>query len=293
MAPLKRKRNSTPRDSNKRPKYIASSDSEHTTNSSPQYWAAECILDERTRKGNRQYLIQWKGTNLDTGQAWEPTWEPEQNANELLVASWEEEKPRNGIASTSGSAQSKRRRRHPSKQEEAQVPRRRKHTLRVVASSPEPSAAQSTTVPSLPSAPLTPAHDTAAPSADPTTLTTPISASASPHRPSPRIQIAPRGSSFDPDEFDTYSQIAASQHTPNTSTHSRTQETDLDSSQLFAAARPFSSGIVPDSQSSASEASFIPTTQQTEDTNQQSTNTNESDEDEEVTEDSVRWNDHM
>ena len=82
-----------------------------------------------------------------------------------------------------------------------------------------------------------------------------------------------------------FSQTPSSQPAP---TPEPTQDTNLDSSQLFAARpRPHLSDIVPDSQSSSGEGSFVPTTQRTEEVSQQSTDTNESQVEEDLAEDSV------
>ncbi|KAF1847931.1 uncharacterized protein K460DRAFT_333448 [Cucurbitaria berberidis CBS 394.84] len=267
MASQKRKRNSTRRQSNKRPKYTTSSDSDHTRDNSSPWWEAEDILEERIRGGKRQYLIKWKGTDPATGQDYSPSWEPEEYANELLVVSWEQEKARcREIHSVGGTPKPSRGNERSTNQQARQHPRRNR-------------IPRSSTLVSVPSKPT---RDSASPTAD-STVTTPIGTFASWQRVSPRIHIAPRGSSFDPDQFEPHSQITTQQ---SASTQSGTQETDLDSSQLFAAGQPFSTGIVPDSESSASEASFIPATQQTGDTNPQSTDTNESHAEEELSDDS-------
>ena len=104
-------------------------------------------------------------------------------------------------------------------------------------------------------------------------------------RPSPKIHVVHHGDSFDPDEYEPFSQLAATQSLSSVPVH--TQESELDSSQLFAARPEYqSSGVIPDSQSSVGEGSFIPTTQQTRGTTQQSSTVNESQE--RATEDSVR-----
>ncbi|KAH3938726.1 hypothetical protein HBH98_241520 [Parastagonospora nodorum] len=79
------------------------------------------------------------------------------------------------------------------------------------------------------------------------------------------------------DEYEPFSQLAATQSLSSVPVH--TQESELDSSQLFAARPEYqSSGVIPDSQSSVGEGSFIPTTQQTRGTTQQSSTVNESQE---------------
>ncbi|CAN9245282.1 unnamed protein product [Alternaria alternata] len=265
MAHSKRKRNSIRTKPSKRARYIDSSESEPTNDT---LWAAERILDEKTIRGVRTYHIQWKGLDPETGKAWEPTWEPEENANDLLVAHWEQEKARDleevrRISRGSSRGQSEQRK-------DAQEQRRIRNS-RVTDSSPEPAICSSTS--------STPPNDQRGPQ-------TSASATAPADRVSPRIQIARRGESLERDEYARFSQIASSG--PG-STQAPTQDTDLDSSQLFAARpQPLVSGVVADSQSSIGEGSFVPIIQHTGDTSQQSTDTNESHIEEDVVEDSVR-----
>ncbi|CAN9079265.1 unnamed protein product [Alternaria alternata] len=263
MAHSKRKRNSIRTKPSKRARYIDSSESEPTNDT---LWAAERILDEKTIRGVRTYHIQWKGLDPETGKAWEPTWEPEENANDLLVAHWEQEKARDleefrRISRGSSRGQSEQRK-------DAQEQRRIRNS-RVTDSSPEPAICSSTS--------STPPNDQRGPQ-------TSASATAPADRVSPRIQIARRGESLERDEYARFSQIASSG--PG-STQAPTQDTDLDSSQLFAARpQPLVSGVVADSQSSIGEGSFVPIIQHTGDTSQQSTDTNESHIEEDVVEDS-------
>jgi hypothetical protein len=271
MAQSKRKRNSTRTKPNKRLRYVDSSASE-PNNQSDTLWAAECILDEQVFRGVRKYYIQWKGTDPDTGKAWAPTWEPEENANELLVADWEQEKARE-LAQVHEEFGGSNRRQSAQRQEAQTETSSRIRNSRVIDSSPEPAPRSST-----PSIPLN----------NRVSSETLPSATASPARASPRIQIARRGDSLDRNNFVCFSSLPSPQPA---SIQGSTQDTNLDSSQLFAARpRPRSPGIVPDSQSSIGEGSFIPATQRTEDVSQQSTDTNESrvDEDDEDVEDSVR-----
>ncbi|KAL1799312.1 hypothetical protein ACET3X_003349 [Alternaria dauci] len=266
MAHSKRKRNSIRTKPNKRARCIDSSASE-ATKDSDALWAAECILDEKFIHGVRRYHIQWKGIDPDTGKAWEPTWEPEENANDDLVADWEQEKARDleevrEISLGRRIGQSER------QQQDGRGPRRIRHS-RVVDSSPEPTTCSSTTL-----SPLTNLRG-------PETSDRATASAAA--RLSPRIRIAPRGDSLERDEYAFFSQI------PSPSTQAPTQDTDLDSSQLFAARtrpRPIFPGIVPDSQSSIGEGSFIPITQLAGDTSQQSTETNESYIEDDVVQDS-------
>lgn len=267
MAQSKRKRNSTRTKPNKRSRYIDSSASESGSESGA-LWAADCILDEHVVRGVRKYYIQWKGINPDTGKAWEPSWEPAENANDLLVAYWEQEKARDLAdvhAYLEGSSRAQ-----PKKRQETQASRRIRNS-RVVDSSPEPTACSSTS-----STPLSNRVGTGRlPS---------VTASAA--RVSPRIRIARRGDSLERDNYVCFPQLASPQ--PR-STQVPTQDTDLNSSQLLTARpRPHSSGVIPDSQSSTGKGSFVPITQRTDDASQQSTDTNESHLEEDLVEDSVR-----
>ncbi|KAI1548100.1 hypothetical protein PtrSN001A_001353 [Pyrenophora tritici-repentis] len=263
MAHSKRKRNPSRMTPRKRPKYVNSSDSEPQ---SPIFWEADCILAERVVGGVRKYHIKWKGIDPATGKPWPTSWEPEGNANGLLLADWNQKKALRADASTVEQSRT----RGPSEQQQEAEPSRRIRNSHVIDSSPECDRFASSTAPS------TPVHSRGS-SASVTAPSTHIS---------PHIRIVPRGESLERDDYELFSQLA--------STQDKSQDTDLDSSQLFAARpllrtrprpRPHSSGIVPDSQSSTSEASFVPITQRSEFTTQQSTNTNESYL-EEVTEDS-------
>jgi hypothetical protein len=60
-----------------------------TTHFKPdKLWEADCILQERWVRGNKEYLIQWQGIDLTTEEKYLPTWEPESSPNESLLASW-------------------------------------------------------------------------------------------------------------------------------------------------------------------------------------------------------------
>ncbi|KAJ6281592.1 hypothetical protein J3E71DRAFT_217366 [Bipolaris maydis] len=252
----KRKRTQTRTKPNKRPKYVDCSDPSSDDDS--KLWEAECILEERIVKGVKKYHIKWKGTDPSTGRAWPTTWEPEENANDELVADWLQKK-----AHESGGSRGR-----PRQRTEAQASRRIRN-LRVIDSSPESTCS-----------PSTPSHHRAASGNLSSATHSPVGVAAAPGpvlRISPRIRICRRGQSLERDEFERVSQIPLSQP-PSTqeptqeTTQVHSQETDIDSLQLISARpEPYSSGIVPDSQSSTGQASFIPITQQIEDTNQQST----------------------
>lgn len=91
MARPKRKRNS---------KIIVNEISEDDSSDNP-HWEAKAILQERTRRGRLEYLIDWEGTNEKTGKPYEPTWEPAKQANctKALLADWEETKRETAQAS--------------------------------------------------------------------------------------------------------------------------------------------------------------------------------------------------
>lgn len=224
-------------------------------------------MAERVRRGKQQFLIKWQGANPKTGRTWEPTWEPEDNANELLRASWAHKKAQTSASTTAEVAKNTKNKGRMRKQLALQTSRPSRQA-RMIESSADTSTIQSS--PPLLD-PSTPARESATPPAVSSTITTPVDVPAVHLGRLSRIPIPPRGSSFDPGDFDRFSQLLQSQPTTE---QSCTQETDLDSSDLFATTRLFLSGIVPDSQSSEGEATFVPLTQRT----NQSTITNESQE---------------
>lgn len=244
MAPSsKRKRTAPSNSQHKRLKYSESSSPAQPIDSQEDYWLAECICDEKVDRGTRKYLVQWQGRDPATGKAWAPTWEPRAHCSKPLLASWEIEK----------TIKEREHRRGKGGQSHKKA---RASTL--------PSKSRST---ALGSEPTTPAHDSAVlhGSASSSSATIQAETAASPFTPhaSPRIPIKQRGSSFDAAEYEPYSESASSQ-SQSQSAQSHTQQTDLASSQLFAESarpKPLSSGIVQDSQDSAGEATFLPTTQ--------------------------------
>jgi hypothetical protein len=250
--------------SSKRPKYADSSDAEIPA--PDDLWEAEGILEEKRKGRKLLFLVHWKGRDPQTGEEYDPTWEPEENCTKELVASWRQGQLERASASAGRSTES-------SKAKRASQQPRQSCPSRVIESSPEPSTAHTT---SILSAPSTPAVEHPAPT------TASSAATTHPKHPSPHIHVQ-RGGSFDPNEYERFSQLAPSQH-PSTALHG--QEADLESSrQSSAAPDDPSSGIVPDSQSSVGEGSFVPATQQTTGTTQQSSTAYESQEG--VTEDSV------
>jgi hypothetical protein len=61
-----------------------------------ELWAATTILDERKRKkGVRtvgEYLVDWEGTDPETGKRWEPSWEPKKDCTNVLIQEWKSKK---------------------------------------------------------------------------------------------------------------------------------------------------------------------------------------------------------
>ncbi len=268
MAPIKRKRKSSEPKPNKRTKHVPLSEQEYS---------ASCILDERILQGVRKYRVQWTDIDPRTEHVYEPTWEPRDALNEALVASWEEDKAQKGIASVNEHSRHKKTKGRPKKNGKGQQSSR---NTRVVDSSPEASIAQPS---SLPSTPLTSARNSVAGSIPSSAVTTPIDRPASPNHQSPLVQVNIRGDSLERGEYDPHSQIPQS---TLVSSQVYTQEIDLGSPPFLTSAFPHSPGVIPDSQSTAGDESFVGPTQQTEDTFPRSTSTDDS-EVEEVTEDSV------
>ena len=266
MATLKRKRNSTRTTPSKRPKYAEPSQSEADGQSDSQddWWEIDEIVDEWLQGKQRVYQVKWIGTDPATGEAYPPS--PVTEVTDAALKAWEEEKARTGFvvknrANKRGKGKGKRR----TKELQLGHQSSRRNRRRVVDSSPEPSTAPSS---ALPVEQLTTIRES-------TTLVEPSRPTT--NRRSPRISIPARGSSFEPDAFEPVSNLSPSRAaTPPSSIH----ESDLESSQVFAAAQINSTGIIPDSQSSAGEADFEPVTQETVETTEVS-------QEEGITEDSV------
>lgn len=241
------------------------------TDDTDREWKAKSILQERYRNGSLQYLIEWDCIDPETGDIYQPEWQPAACANEPLVASWLKAKSQK--EKTAGSRRRLTSRSTTSAREKAQARAHRAHTNKEV-HSPTPRSFQPARKPQR-VVESSPEPDTPRPSSPTPASSIPaqtVQSSEVATRKSPRIQIAPK-LDFQPGEFDAYSQIVDSRRS--------TQYSDIDSSQLFAAPRNnFSSGIVPDSQSSAGEASYVLTTQET-GSQQQNSHTENQDDDEE------------
>ncbi|KAK0727946.1 hypothetical protein B0T26DRAFT_672552 [Lasiosphaeria miniovina] len=69
---------------------------QHTPRAAPEeekLYAIRGIIEEKYKRRKLLYLIDWEDDS-DTGEAFEPTWEPAENATPVAVADWEEEKRR-------------------------------------------------------------------------------------------------------------------------------------------------------------------------------------------------------
>ena len=225
MARSKRKRNPTRTKPNKRPRYVDSSASEPDDES--KLWEADCIVEERFIRGVKKYYIKWKGTDPSTGKDWPNTWEPAENANDELVADWQEEKARRSGHSVLERSETRTKHRAS----------RRIRNSRVIDSSPESTSRSSPT-----SAPSTPTHHRAGSVNSSSAAVSPVGIPTSSRRVSPRIHIRRRGESLERNKFQLVSQISSPQPI---SAQAHSQETDIDISQCFAATRLYSSGIVP------------------------------------------------
>lgn len=276
MAPPKRKRKPTRCTANKRPKYThpdtdSSSDEEPPAKDSQIEWEALRILDQRGRGFGLKYKIEWKGVDPATGKQWEPTWERASNAGESLVASWRRYKQEEAWKLQEGkdttvnveSSTPQRSATVPPQTQATQAPITRNR--RVIESSPEPSTEQlAIESPEGISQGAIAASDTAIIDIDAPITGWPLS----------QANINLRDNSPKRGEHELYAEIPESQPSP---AKSNTDDTDLDSSQLFALQRAFrASGIVPDTQSSAGDVGYIPVTQEELDSSQNSESIDES-----------------
>ncbi|KAJ4352913.1 hypothetical protein N0V95_003823 [Ascochyta clinopodiicola] len=277
MAPLKRKRQPTRTTSNKRPKYTqpetdnsssSSSDHEEYTNDSQVEWEASRILAQEGKGFGLRYLIEWKGVDPATGGHWEPTWEDARNASDSLRASWKTEKALQRLQENTEAAEivtSGTQHQGAPEVPQAQATQTRASRQRRIVESPETSTSVSATESPTEIRPNT--LDA------PSTATIDIEA----HTPDwtfAQAHIDPRGDSFNPSEYEPHAEIPDS--SPS-SLKSNSNDTNLESSQLFALHRAFStSGVVPDTQSSAGDVSYIPVTQEELDSSLHSDSTDES-----------------
>ncbi|KAJ8113503.1 hypothetical protein OPT61_g4378 [Boeremia exigua] len=248
MAPPKRKRIPTRNTSNKRPKYTqpdtssssgcnnndssSSSDSEEIAISSQQNWEALRILAQTGQGFGLRYLIEWAGTDLETGKQWEPSWVKANNASEGLRAAWKR--------TQAHEAQEERRAAQQRSIQEA--PRARGRPRKQVAERPAKS------LPSPVAESPTGSKQSAAATVSPSTLEV-----GGPLLEGSSTQVTV-------DVHEVHSEIPESQPC---SLPDAAAETDLESSQLFASQPAFcASGVVLDTQSSAGDLSFIPVTQE-------------------------------
>jgi hypothetical protein len=263
MAHPKRKRIPTTTISNKRPKHTqpdtdsssssSSSEEEEIADESTIEWEAERISDQRGRGFGLEYLIEWKGIDPATGTQWEPTWERAVKANisESLRASWKTEQARRAedkktaVVAAGSSAQHQGLLDAPPAQA---IQTRAARPRRIVESSETSSSEPATDLPtdisqSTAAAPST--IDIGAPIHDWT---------------SPQVNIDVRGDSSNRGGYGLHAEIPESQPSP---AKSITEDTEPDSSYLFASQAAFrASGVVLDTQSSGSDVSYIPVTQE-------------------------------
>jgi hypothetical protein len=73
----------------------------HEALSHEPFWEAECILEEKIVGSKKWYRIKWRGSDPETGLQYDPTWEPESSPNELLLATWRDQKAQLEIAGAS------------------------------------------------------------------------------------------------------------------------------------------------------------------------------------------------
>ncbi|KAH6638767.1 hypothetical protein C7974DRAFT_448460 [Boeremia exigua] len=258
MATPKRKRTPTKDTSSKRPRYT-----QPVTSSldSQEEWEALRILAQSGQGFGLRYLVDWSGIDPATGKQWEPTWVKATAASESLRAAWREEQ--------STLAQEESRARSTSQPRPESQPRRsrgrpRKH----IVASPESSSSAF----QVESSAKTGQSEAAAISSSSTASYISV---LRPDGTSPQIAVDSRGDSFNRGEYELHLEIPESQP----SSESRTADTDLESSQLFASQPPFrASGIVPDTQNSAEDASYIPVTQEELESSVYSSSAEESDE---------------
>lgn len=285
MALSKRQRIPSSTKPNKRPKYIepdtessssssSNSEEEEIADQSTIEWEAERIVEQRGKGFGLDYLIEWKGIDPATGQPWEPTWERaiKANASEKLLADWKKEQAvrarekKSAPPKTTGSAQ----RREPPEAPPAQATQTRVARHRHTVESPELSELAPVTALTV---------DTSQRAATPSTAAADIGASSH-NWASPQINIDLRGDSFHRNEYEIHTEIPES---PNSLPRSTAEDTELESSQLFASQAAFrGAGIVADTQSTAGDISYIPVTQEDLESSLRSNDTNETTEEQVV-----------
>ncbi|KAF1928223.1 uncharacterized protein M421DRAFT_420756 [Didymella exigua CBS 183.55] len=231
MTPSKRKRKPIRTTTNKWPKYTlpdvgsSSSSEQETADDSEEEWEAVRILEQRGQGFALRYYIEWKGADPATGEQWAPTWERASNASEALRASWRAEQARRAQEQKEVKAAARPGTRQRSAREES------------------------------------PARATQARGARRSRIVESSEHSKSPlDWASPQANIDVRGDSFNRGGYAPFSEIPESQSSPE---KSAADSTNLESSPLFESQPAhFVSGIVRETQSSASDVSYIPVTQE-------------------------------
>lgn len=272
MSSNKRKFKPTRTTANKRPKYAlpdtesSSSAEEGFEDDSQEEWEALRILKQRGQGFALQYCIEWKGLDPATGKQWAPTWERASNACQSLRASWEARKARLAQENIKPTPPARRGTQQRSARTEspAQATEVRGAEHSRIAESPELSTSvhvtESSTEPLKSAAVTFGRARTDREGADWT---------------SQEININTRRGSFNRTDYESLSDSGVLQSQPSP------EESAADSTSLSFTSQPafLASGIVRDTQSSAGDVSFIPVTQEEEESSLYSNSSDESNED--------------
>lgn len=218
-----------------------------------------------------RYLIEWAGIDPATGRQWEPSWVKGTNASEGLRTAWRKEQAqvvrekKRAAAATKGSAQVQQQ--GARAVSPAQATQTQSATPEHVAESTEASSVVSEDESYTESR-----QDTVATPS----LATFVSGASVPDIISTQDIIEASGETSKRGEHELHAEIPESQHSPS---KAHSEDTDLESLQLFASQPAFrASGIVPDTQSSRGNASYIPVTQEELDSTIYSDSSDESEE---------------
>lgn len=264
MAHQKQRRIPTRNTSNKRPKHTqpgtssssggSGSDSEQSVKNSQKKWKALRILAQTGQGFGLRYLIEWADIDPATGKQWEPSWVGATNASEGLRTIWRAKKAREAQEKKRAAAVTRRRTQHQQHTQpvlQAQGSQSPGTTQEHSAKRTELSSSESEEE-VLPDTRQNIATAQGSPTSN-------VRASVS-DQISPQVAIDVRGESFSRSKYELLSEISESQ---SSQSRTITEETDLEDSDLFASQPAFrASGIVPDTQSSAGDVSYIPVTQE-------------------------------
>lgn len=255
MAPPKRKGRAEDRTKVKRHK--------HTDD---KYYLIKHIVAERRTGATLEYLVDWAGTNEETGLPYgeaDQSWVPEQDVTTLARIEWDKRKLpsetapapiQTATSASSSEASPKRGKGRPRKQPVADRANPAQQTAKRGRGRPRNSQREAIVESTTSTAPLPPSRDE------------PISHNpTSPRAPSPRVTIDPRN----PSNLQNYLYI--SQLDPQSHTSPVASESSSPASPSRAASSFRSTGVVFESESEEGElefnpsASFTPTTQTTDD----------------------------